>query len=141
MWVSLEAAIAGTLLAGFFSAGSGGGAELLQPPGMNWKFKKFYGNNASAGPLAEAAIEALGTSALDSGFAGSYFFAGGDYKYFAFPDAWGTPTSFTDDATNLNVPMEVVYQVSLTNAFAVAEDYNIYRSTNILGGDVTINVA
>ena len=41
----------------------------------------------------------------------------------------------------LAVPMEASYTVNLTNTHGVAQDYDVYRSTNILGGDVTIIVA
>ena len=41
----------------------------------------------------------------------------------------------------LTVPMEASYVVNLTNSCGVAEDYNVYRTTNILGADITILVA
>jgi len=108
---------------------------------VNWQFRGFYGNSANAGALSEAQIEALSNNPLQAGFAGEYDFLGGDYKYLCFPDVWGTPTSFRDKSTNFTVPMEVVYQVAVTNSFGVLENYNVYRSTNTLGADITIVVA
>jgi len=117
------------------------GGNFERTDNVNWQFRKFYGNDSNVGPLVEAQIEALANNPLDSGFAGTYFFTGGNYKYLAFPSSWGTPSSFKDQSTNLTVPMEAPYVVSVTNAFAVAENYNVYRSINILGGDITIIVA
>jgi hypothetical protein len=117
------------------------GGNFERTDNVNWQFRKFYGNDSNVGPLNEAQVEALGSNPLDSGFAGNYFFNGGDYKYLAFPVSWGTPSSFKDQSTMLTVPMEVAYVVNLTNAFSIAENYNVYRSTNILGGDITIVVA
>ena len=117
------------------------GGNFERTDNVNWQFRKFYGNDANTGPLNETQVEALGSNPLGSGFAGNYFFNGGDYKYLAFPVSWGTPSSFKDQSTMLTVPMEASYIVNLTNAFGVAENYNIYRSTNILGGDITIVVA
>jgi hypothetical protein len=117
------------------------GGTFERTDNVNWQFRKFFGNDSNVGPLNETQVEALGSNPLDSGFAGTYFFNGGDYKYLAFPTSWGTPTSFKDNATMLTVPMEASYVVNLTNSFGVAEDYNVYRTTNILGADITILVA
>jgi hypothetical protein len=117
------------------------GGTFERTDNVNWQFRVFFGNDANAGPLNETQVEALANNPLQSGFSGEYFFPGGNYKYLAFPVSWGTPSTFTDKVTSLSVPMEASYLVNLTNAFGVSEDYNIYRTTNILGGDVTIVVA
>jgi hypothetical protein len=119
------------------------GGNFDRTHNVNWQFRKFFGNDSNAGPLTEAQVEALSDNPLDSGFAGTYFFpsAAGTYKYLAFPTLWGTPSSFKDQATLLTVPMEVAYIVNLTNAFGVSQDYEVYRTTNIINADITIVVA
>ncbi len=107
-----------------------------------WLWRSYWGPSANAGPLIEAQIEGLANSGLITGFAGTYSFAAGaTYKYFAWPTTYGVPASFKDAATLLNVPMEAVYVVNLTNAFGDAQNYNVYRTTNIIGAAIDIIVA
>jgi hypothetical protein len=89
----------------------------------------------------EADIKALGSSPLQSGFAGIYSFAAGGYKYIAYPAVYGTATQFTDQLTNFNVAMNPVYTVSVTNAFGQTTNYNVHRTTNVLGSSINIIVA
>jgi hypothetical protein len=58
-----------------------------------------------------------------------------------YPAALGTATIFTDIATGLNVPFEPVVVVAVTNPFGIATNYNVHRSTNILGSAITIGVS
>jgi hypothetical protein len=106
---------------------------------VSWQWRRFYGESTST-PLAEADIEALRVGGLASGFAGTYTFVGGGYKYLAYPAALGTATVFKDQSNNLPVAMEAPYTVSVTNAFGVTTPYNVHRTTNILGGSITIVV-
>lgn len=108
---------------------------------VNWQFRAFYGNDSNAGMLTEAQVEALANNPLKSAFGGEYFFPGGDYKHFAFPDAWGTPGAFVDKATSLPIAMQSSYVVSITNGFGVVENYNVFRTANILNSDITIVVS
>jgi len=108
---------------------------------FSWYWKLYYGTSASAGPLSEANIEALTSSSLSSGFAGSYTFAAGGYKYFCYSSALGTATSFKDSSTMLDVAMESPYTVSVTNSFGIVQNYNVHRTTNVLGSGITIVVA
>ncbi len=108
---------------------------------VNWRWRYYVGKDASA-TLLEADIEALSNQALDTGFAGTYAFgAGAGYLQFAFPQSWGTVNSFKDQATNLDVAMEAPYVVNVTNSFGVLEPHNVYRSTNVLNGAITVIVA
>ena len=108
---------------------------------VNWLWRRFYGEDTDAGPLAEADIEALRVSGLASGFAGTYSFVGGGYKYLAYPIAFGTATTFKDSSTNLDIPFETPYIVSVTNGFGQATDYRVHRSTNIMGAAINIIVS
>jgi hypothetical protein len=107
-----------------------------------WRWRSYWGPSANAGPLIEAQVEALASSGLIAGFAGTYSFAAGaTYKYFAWPATYGVPTSFKDAATGFNVPMEAPYVVNLTNAYGDAQNYNVFRTTNIIGAAIDIIVA
>ena len=107
-----------------------------------WQWKIYYGESVTT-PLAESGIEGLRIGVLASGFAGTYIFNAltNGYKYLCYPAVLGTATSFKDTATQLPVPMETVYTVSVTNVNGVSTNYNVHRSTNILNGAVTIIVA
>lgn len=122
---------------------------------VNWRWRAFFGT-AAAVTLNEAAIEALANNPLASGFAGTYAFIAGDYKYFAWPDSFGGPSSFKDQATQLAVAMadatdDAAYSntengfsyalVSVTNGFGETTNYRVYRTKNVLGGAITIIVA
>jgi hypothetical protein len=106
----------------------------------SWRPRIYYGTSLTT-PLVEANIEALANNPLASGFAGTYSFAAGGYKYFCYPSSFGTATVFTDTGTNFNVPMEPVYVVSVTNIYGVTANYNVHRSTNILGGSINIQIS
>jgi hypothetical protein len=105
-----------------------------------WKWRGYYGEDG-AGPLIEAQVKALRVSGLQDGYAGTYVFVAGGYKYFAWPDVFGSPSSFTDQATGFPVAMQASYTVSITNAFGVTETYNVFRTQNILNSPITIVVA
>lgn len=106
----------------------------------SWRFRTFHGTSVSTS-LNEAGIEGLASNPLSTSFAGTKSFAAGGYKYICYPASFGTATSFTDAATNLNVPMEAPSLVSVTNSFGVTTNYRVHRSTNILGGSINIIVA
>ena len=106
-----------------------------------WYWLRFYGESVNAGPLSESDIEGLRVSGLASGFAATYSFSGGGYKYIAYPSVFGTATMFKDSSTNLDIPFETAYTVSVTNSFGVMTTYRVHRSTNIMGGAVGIVVS
>lgn len=108
---------------------------------VSWQWRVFNGSSVTEGPLVESEVEALTTSSLKSGFAGTYSFAAGGYKYIAYPASFGTATLFTDQLTNFNVAMQAPYTVSVTNAFGQTTNYNVHRTTNVLGSSINIVVA
>ncbi len=104
---------------------------------VTWSWRRYHGTSAST-TLNEAGIEGLTSSSLTSTIATTYTFSAGDYKYICYPSSLGTLTTFTDTSTSLSVPFETVYTVSVTNTNAVTTNYNVHRSTNILGSAISI---
>lgn len=125
---------------------------------VTWYWNIYFGTSASTS-LNEAGIEALTSSGLSAGLIGTYSFIAGNYKYFAWPDSFGSPTAttgFKDTATNLAVSMASVtdnpafsnvqngwyYQlVSVTNVNGITTNYRVYRTLNILGSSINIQVS
>jgi hypothetical protein len=121
---------------------------------VNWYWKIYYGTSSNV-TLTESDIESLANSGLVNTYAGSFVYVSGGYKYFCIPDSFGSPNSFKDDATNLTVAMatnsdDVFYSniangiyyglVSVTNVNGNTTNYKVYRTKNILGGSITIDV-
>jgi len=106
-----------------------------------WYWMVYAGTDATT-PLVEADIEALTDyAALSAGFARTYAFAAGDYKYVCYPAVMGTATVFTDTGTGLNVPFEASYNINVTNAEGILTAYRVHRSTNIIGAAINIAVS
>ena len=115
----------------------------------------YAGTNVST-TLTEAQIEALSNySSVKNGFAGTYNMSAGGYKYFSFADGYGTPSTFKDTSTNLNVAMNditdgyytntdansnVYALVSVTNVEGETTNYRVYRSKFVLGSTITIAI-
>jgi len=91
--------------------------------------------------LTETDIEALSNSQLRNGFAGTYSFAAGNYKWVCYPTSMGLATTFTDTGTGFPVAMVAPITVSVTNPYGVTENYYAHRTLNILGGSINIAVA
>ena len=127
---------------------------------VNWYFRKYYGTSASE-TLTEVQIESLANNSLSSTLVGTYSFAdtGPTYKYFCWPDSFGSPTagpypngfisgglgaSMASSIQNVfysNVQNGWSYGlVSVTNALGVATNYRVYRTLNTLGASVIISV-
>ena len=106
-----------------------------------WLYMVHYGPTLTT-PLTGADITGLASSALRTGYAGTYSFAGGGYKYICYPSAWGTATTFKDTSTGLDVAMEVPYVVlNVVTGFGVLVNYRVHRTTNILGAAIDIIVS
>lgn len=108
---------------------------------VSWYWRRFSGTSALVGPLSEAQVEALTTSALAASFSGTYALGANDYKYICYAAALGTATSFVDAATGFAVAMEAPYTVSLTNAFGQTTNYNVHRTTNTIASAINIVVS
>lgn len=125
---------------------------------VNWQFKRFVGTNNNP-TLDETSIKALVTNNLGANNNGTYSLVAGGYKYLCFPDSYGSPTASTgikDTATGFPVAManssdNAFYSniqngwnyglVAITNTLGVTHNYRVYRSKNILGGSINIQVS
>jgi len=126
----------------------------------SWFWRIYYGTSALTS-LNEAQIEALASNPLASTEVGTYNFAdtGSTYKYFCWPDSFGSPTSgpypngfitgglgasmasVVDDPFYSNTQNGWSYGlVSVTNINGIATNYRVYRTLNTLGSAVTISV-
>ena len=105
-----------------------------------WRWRLYYGESTNTS-LDETGIEALRVSSLSTGYAATYAFSAGGYKYLCYPVLFGTATTFKDSSTNLNVPFEPVEVVSVTNSLGETTNYNVHRTTNILGSSIGIIVS
>jgi len=115
-------------------------ATFTKTASISWLFKLFYGESPDAN-LDAAGVKALRVSTLASSKAGSYVYQAGGYKYLAVPQNLGKPTSFKDASNNLPIPMDDLGTMSITNSYNVTQTYYVFRTSNVLGGSVTIIVA
>ena len=122
------------------SARSKSGATFSKDLRVTWLFKLYFGESASA-TLDAAGVQALRSGTLKSGYSGSYAYQAGGYKWLAVPANLGRPATFKDTSNNLPVPMSYQGTLSITNAHGVAQDYHLFRTSNVLGGSITIAVA
>ena len=106
---------------------------------ITWQWAIYYGESVTT-PLIENNIEALRIKVLSATFAVTYTFVAGGYKYICYPSILGTATTFKDFDTNLNIPFNALYTVSITNIFGVTTNYNVHRSVNIIGSAIKIIV-
>lgn len=125
---------------------------------VSWLWR-LYSGTSSGSVLEEADIQSLSNSVLTSSKNSTYSFAEGDYKYFAWPDSFGSPTAITgfkDTATNFPVSMadstdDAAFSnsqngwsyalVSVTNANGITANYRVYRTKSTLGGSINIQVS
>lgn len=109
---------------------------------VSWQWMRYMGESASES-LDEAGIKGLRISALASGFSSTYSFAEdtGKYKYLAYASALGTATNFKNASNYFDIPFEDPEVVSVTNSNGVTTNYNVHRSTNILGGSINIIIS
>jgi hypothetical protein len=104
---------------------------------VNWQWRRYWGDYASS---SISDVTLLSSNSLGSGYAGTYTFSNATptYKYFCWPTAFGTPTSFK--LGGFDVAMEAPVTLSVTNSYFVTTNYNIFRTTNQLS-NVSIIVA
>lgn len=123
-----------------------------------WYFDTYSGTNTNQ-TLNETDIESLANIFLVGGLTVNHSLVAGGYKYICFPDSFGSPTTttgFRDNATLLPISMadssdNIFYNntqngwsyglVSVTNINGVTTNYRVYRSRNVLGGSIQINVS
>ncbi len=122
---------------------------------VRWYWRVYAGTSANLTLTANQIKALTDSAALQSGFAGTYSFSAGDYKYFCYPDALGSVANFVDANTGFPISMATVSDnaayshtangwsyalVSVTNAQSVATNYRVYRSQYPLGGTLSVRV-
>ena len=107
---------------------------------VNWRWRMYWGTS-SLSSLTETDIEALKSSSLVANSVGSFNFGAGGYKYIAYPTVFGQKTSFKDPSTGFDVDMQAPVTTIVSNSFSIGTEYYVHRSTNVLGGSLTITVA
>lgn len=117
------------------------GTTLSRNLTSNWYWKIYYGESALSS-LTETDVEALRASSLVSTINGTYNMLAGGYKYWAYPTTMGLKTTWKDTSTGFDVAMNSTPQtVSLTNSFGVTQNYYVYRTYNILGGTINVQIS
>jgi hypothetical protein len=126
---------------------------------VNWQWKLYYGATGAVF-LNQNGIKALPNSLLTTIKNRAYVFpdvAVPDYKYFCWPDSFGSPVAGTGFfAAGNSVAMatsaqDAFYSISengwyygltgVANSQGVTAGYRVYRTFNAIGGAVTITVS
>ncbi len=107
---------------------------------VSWLWRMYWGTSALTS-LTESDIEGLFSNNLVSNSTGTFTFAAGNYKYIAYPTSFGLKTGFRDTSTGFDVDMQSAATVSVTNTNGVTTNYYVHRTTNVLGGAITITVS
>lgn len=132
------------------------GSNFSSTSTLQWRWKLYYGTNASP-TLDSIAIKALVSSSLAASYVGNYAFAAGGYKYICQSDNMGGQINTVKDAnTNFGVPLATAADdpaysnldggghsyalVSVTNDQGITTNYRVYRTKNSLGGAITLAV-
>lgn len=108
---------------------------------IQWKAPIWYGESALT-TLTGSDVTALRVKNLATTANGNYAMLGGGYKWWAFPSSFTQPTQFKDINTQFLVAIDpVVDEVLVTNSFGVSTMYKLYRSYNILGGGINVQIS
>lgn len=126
MWKLLARSTDGSTLSSFFV--------------VNWIWRIHFGE-ISTTQVDETRIKALRTSLLATTAVGQYDFVKGGYKMIACPTLFGPLNSFRDTKTGLDVPMLPSVLATVTNGHGVTTTYSVYRTVNMLGAGIVIEVS
>jgi hypothetical protein len=122
---------------------------------VNWNWKLFYGTSTNT-VLTATQIQALANNLLTTTAARTYALASGGYKFWAWPNSFASPSVFKDTSTNLGVAMadssdDASFSnvangfnyalVSVTNSLSQTTSYRVYRTKNVLGGSISVQVS
>jgi hypothetical protein len=115
-------------------------AGFLRDFTVNWRWRMYWGTGSFAS-ATENDIEGLISSSLVANSTGTFNFGAGGYKYIAYPTVFGQKFTFKDVNTGFDVDMQPAVTTEVTNSFGVGTNYFVHRTTNILGGTLTIAVS
>jgi hypothetical protein len=125
---------------------------------VSWQWMQFFGTNTNP-TLTATQIQALAGAGLSPSLNGTYSFGTGGYKFFAWPNSFGSPTALTgfkDTSNNLpmamassadNIAYNNVYNgwyyalVPVTNSNGITTNYRVYRTQNVLSSIFNIAVS
>jgi len=107
---------------------------------VNWRWRMYWGTGSFAS-ATENDIEGLISSSLVANSTGTFNFGAEGYKYIAYPTVFGLKSTFKDVNTGFDVDMQSAVTTEVTNSFGVGTNYFVHRTTNILGGTLTIAVS
>lgn len=107
---------------------------------VNWKWRTYYGTS-DQDSLNEAQVKSLTSTSLDSNFTGNKPVGANNYKYFAYPTAFGLKNNFQDLVSGFAVAMNPATTITITNSFGISTDYYVHRTTNPIVGSLTVVVS
>lgn len=104
---------------------------------LSFQNKVYWGAAAAPSTVNSAFVLGLSDSALSSTKARTFTIsnAGGNYIWYAVPKAMG---SVTFKVGGFDGGFEPAQTISFTNASGHTENYYVYRSTNVLTGQITV---
>jgi hypothetical protein len=108
---------------------------------VNWRWRMYWGTGSFASATASDITGSLISSSLVTNSTGTFTFGAGGYKYIAYPTDFGLKSSFKDANTGFDVDMLSAVTTAVSNSFGVGTNYYVHRSTNVLGGTLTITVS
>lgn len=123
------------------------GSAFTRNISINWQAKILYGVSEQTELTSEAELVALNGARLQGSCAGEFDWDDPGYKFLCIPKEVGTPTSFTDTGRTGGVAGFVVpmnrqgADVTVVNQYGVTLTYQIWRSSNRLGGKLSVKVA
>lgn len=86
-------------------------------------------------------LQVLRVMSLVKDITGTYMFsAGGNYKWFCYPEILGEDYIFYDTATDIALVLDVVQKIKVIDENGLSTIYNCYRSYNELNGPVTVSI-
>jgi hypothetical protein len=122
-----------------------------------WLWRRMFGSSSNSAVTTSSAVNAFsGSGVLTTTITGSYVFNQAGYKYFFVPTTFASPSLFKDASTQLAIAMTTVTDdpfysgvsgsynfgtIPVTNQFNITQNYRVYRSRNILNGNITITVS
>lgn len=121
------------------------GAIFARNLTITWGLRVYFGISANASLTTPVGIVGLGQSGIKSNYPGNYSFSAGvdQYKYIAIPEVWvGANGISIKDTGGLgsDVAHSFVGDVDIESN-GVVTSYKIFRSTNKLGGALTVSVS
>ena len=104
-----------------------------------WYWKIYWGSDDGTTP--PALFNSLSDEVLASSPSRDYLFSANPntYKYILIPSNM-TPLTFTDTLTGFNVPFDIPVSFTMLNENGESRSYNRYKSTNMIGAEITIRV-